>query len=206
MRSLFVVILAFAILFALARLAGYFVAIGTVLALGVLVWAIVWRRRGRFVFVRIGAALFSLAVIWFLAVDISYFVGSCLGCGYGRDELQYRVFCVPVGTDVSIFPTGPQVILDDLGVPCDHKDLRPWHKHRYWGLALCGYPCVNGTFRFVGDLDWYTEEMSLTLRQVAADDPEFAARLHNQVVHDHDYKGFWDTIDEYVEVPSGNSD
>jgi hypothetical protein len=170
-RILLFAIVPIAAFFAVARTAGYAIATGTIIALAILVVAVIWRRRGRVVYLRWAGAVVALAAIWFLAVDWSWFIVRCPDCGYGQDVLQHRVFCIPVHTQVVEQPTRVQFVLKDLGCPCDHSNSDRWHKHRFWGLVLCACPCINGITWLADDTDSYTEEMAANVRRVGEENP-----------------------------------
>lgn len=123
------------------------------------------RRRILIIF----ASLLSGTSLWFLAVDSSWFVESCIWCGMSRDELQYRVFTIPVHGEVFEFRTIPQLVAEDLGAPCPHH-IRRWHKHRWWGLCYCARPCIDGIYRLVGD-EWYGEKHSRFVKELAENNP-----------------------------------
>jgi hypothetical protein len=193
--------------FAVARTAGCAVATGTIIAVAILVAAVIWRRRGRVVYLRLAAAIVALAAIWFLAVDWSWFLVDCPDCHYHRDVVQYRVFCIPVHTQrVEEHSTRVQLVLRDLGMPCNHANLERWHKHRRWGLVLCACPCINGISRLVGDADSYTGEMSAKVRQAGQENPQLAAELSDLAIRKHDYRRFWRTIDKVTVKKRGGSE
>ncbi len=195
-RSLLLVILAFAIFLGMAQTAGYAVAAGIVVAISLLVWAAAWRRRGAFLYSRIGAAVFSLVAIWFLAVDWSWFVVDCPDCCRFEDLSQYRVLGIPVYTQVYAQPSNIERILNDLGAPCDHINCRPWHKYRFWGLVLPACPFINGTILSEDDPSGYTVEMAARVRHVCDENPRLRAELRALLVKKHDYRAFWKKIDD----------
>jgi hypothetical protein len=195
LHALFVVIFVVAVFLGIAQTAGYFVAAGILLAISVLVWAVLWHRRGRFVHLRIGSAVFGLIAIWFLAVDWSWFVAYCPDCRCYRDFAHYRVLGIPVRTQVFCHPSIPQLILDDLGVPCEHSNSDRWHKHRRWGLVLLAWPNINGTI-LVDNPDDYTDAMAVKVRRLGAENPQQAAQLHDLVIRQHKYPAFWKKIDD----------
>lgn len=192
-RSLFVLILTAAIYLGVAQTAGYGVAAGIVAATSALVWAIQW--HGRFFYARVGTAVLALVAIWFLAVDWSWFHGYCPDCGCHEDYSHYRILGIPVHTRVFGHPSVPHLILDDLGVPCEHDNSERWHKHRRWGLVLLAWPNINGTI-LVDNPDDYTDAMAVKVRRAGIENPELAARLHDLVVKQHDYITFWRMVDD----------
>ncbi|MEQ8789049.1 MAG: hypothetical protein RIC55_22240 [Pirellulaceae bacterium] len=204
-RLLLFAVVPIAAFFAVARTAGYAVAAGTILALAMFVAAAFWRRRGRVVYLRLAAAVFALAVLWFLAVDWSWFKADCPDCLNHRDVAEYRVFCIPVHTQVVERPTRLQLVLKDLGLPCNHTNRGRWHKHRRWGLVLCACPCFDGTWSIDNTGD-YTEEMASTVRQVGEENPQLAAELADLAIRKHDYATFWRKINRAIEGESGGPD
>ncbi len=121
---------------------------------------------------------------------------DCPDCYYGRDISQFRVLGIPVHTQVRDWPTISQLILVDLGAPCEHQNCQPWHKYRFWGLLFPACPRINGTVRLTDNPDDYTDELAAKMRRLGAEDPQLAAELHDLVVRKHDYKTFWKTIKE----------
>lgn len=194
-RSLFVVIFVAAVFLGIAQTAGYVAAAGLVVAVYVLVWAVVWRRPGEFIYLRIGSAVFALVAIWFLAVDWSWFVTDCPDCLYVRDVGHYRVLGIPVRTHGYEHLSLIQVILEDLGVPCEHANCERWHKYRFWGLVFLACPCIDGS-RLICSPDGYTDAMAAKVRRLGAEDPELAAQLHDTAIRKHDYQSFWRTIED----------
>ena len=200
-RSLLILILIAAIFLGIAQTAGYAVAAGIIAAISVLVGAILWRRRGRFLCLRIGSAVLAVTAIWFLAVDWSWFVVECPDCRYHGDIAQHRVLGIPVHTVVYDHPSVHQLILADLGVPCEHANCESWHKHRRWGFVFLAWPSINGVY-LLDDPNEYTDAMSARVRWLAANDPQQAAQLHRMLIH----KPLWQTIDALTAGEPGNAD
>ena len=198
-RSLFVTIFVAAVFLGIAQTAGYVVAAGIFVAISILVWAIVWRRRGALIYLRIGSAVFALVAIWFLAVDWSWFVADCQDCGYIESIHHYRVLGMPVRTQVQDFPSKTQLILDDLGVPCMHGNCELLH-FRASGLVLPTWPGISDML-LVNNTDDYTDAMAEKVRRLGAEDPELAAQLHDIVIRQHDYQSFRQTIEDRIGEP-----
>lgn len=133
------------------------------------------------------ASLPVLAVLWFIAVDWSWFVDRCPDCAYDRDVAEYRVFGIPVHKDVREYPSIAQRISIDIGIGCSHPRSERWHKHRWWGLCICKYPCFNGLFRLTGDDSWYTETVSSKLSALADRDPSIRKEFAVRVLQDHNW-------------------
>lgn len=199
LRSLFGMILVAATLLGIAQTAGYFVATGIVAAMLVLVWAIAWRRRGAYLYLRIGAGVLALAAIWFLAVDLSWFVEHCSDCNNRKDIAHYRVLGIPIHTRVYECQDTAEVILEDLGVPCEHANCEHWHKYRYWGLVFLAFPSINDIHLYDGN-DQYTDAIAVKVRQWGAENPQQAKELHDLIVRKHDYATFWQKVDELLEA------
>lgn len=204
LRSVLTAALGLALYLGMAQTAGYAVAAGIVVAISVVIWAVAWRRRRAFLYSRIGAAVFSLVAIWFLAVDWSWFVADCPDCRHGRDIAQYRVLGIRVHTQVQTWPTMAQLILEDIGAPCEHANCEPWHKYRCWGLVLPACPHINGIVRLTDDPDDYTDDFAAKVRRLGAENPQLAAELHDLVVRNHDYQTFWKTIKDRTGYPPDN--
>jgi hypothetical protein len=143
----------------------------------------------------IGAfSLVALAAAWFLAVDWSWFVEECPDCGYGADVSEYRFLGIPLSETRRSCPTVIQRVSADLGVPCSHPGLRRWHKHRWWGLCICGAPCINGIYRIVGDDSWYDDAVRARVRAMSAESPSLGEEFWERVIRGHD----WDYLLEFV--------
>jgi hypothetical protein len=206
-RSLLLLVFVAAVFFGIAQTAGYVFSAGVLVAIAILVWAVVWRRRGRLIYVRIGLAAFGLVTLWFSAVDWSWFVAECPDCGYQGCIYQYRVFGMPVRTQVRDSPTVRQLILEDLGVPCEHEDCEPWQNLRCPGLVHPPWPPFTDIL-LVDNTDNYTDTIAAKVRRLGVEDPELAAQLHDTAVRKHDYLAFWETIEDLTGVsircePSG---
>ena len=205
LHALFVVILLAAVFLGIAQTAGYLVAAGILLTTSVLVRAILWRRRGRLIYLRIGTAVFALVATWFFAVDWSWFVAYCPDCGCYRNFAHYRVIGIPVHTQIISWHSETERILDDLGVPCTHSNWDRWHKHRRWGLVFLAWPNINGTLLIDGDDD-YTEEMASKLRHWGAENPQQATQLHDLVIRQHKYPAFWKKVEGLTADRPNNAD
>ena len=193
-RSLLLVLFAASVFFGVAQTAGYGVAAGIVVAMGLVWWAARSRWRGRLMYLRIGAAVLAVTAIWFLAIDRSAFCGHCPDCDYCKNSAQYRVLCIPVRIQDWTFPSKQQQILEDLGVPCRHTKYEHEHRSRFWGLVYHTRPCRNDLF-LLGDYPHdYTEAMAARLRQWGSDNPRQAALLHDLIIRQHKYPAFWKAI------------
>lgn len=136
----------------------------------------------------IAAALLPvLAVLWFIAVDWSWFVDRCPDCAYNRDVAEYRVFGIPVHDNVKEHPSIAQRISIDLKIGCSHLRIERWHKHRWWGLCICKYPCFNGLHGLISDDSWYTEIVSSKLSALADRDPSIRTAFAERVLQGHDW-------------------
>jgi hypothetical protein len=178
----------------IAQIAGYWVTAGVYLAFALVAWSLLSMRRRAFIVVRLVSGTIGLAAIWFLVVDWSWYVDYCPDCLSVRHIVQYRILGYPVHCMVDKSPTIIEQVLADMGAPCHHDRMQHWHKHRWWGLLFCGWPCWNGILSLAGDDDLYTQELSARLRERGRTDPAFAAELHRRVVGLHDYDFFWDAF------------
>ena len=97
-------------------------------------------------------------VVWFLAVDESWFVDTCPECRWSADVLQIRVIGVPIRERRVSFDSLIYLISQDLDIPCHHGQLSRFHRRRWWGLIICYAPCYTGTVGIVDDTRWYGEE------------------------------------------------
>jgi hypothetical protein len=141
------------------------------------------------------AGVLSLCVIWFVAVDWSWFVHDCPDCGHGEDVTQYRVLTVPIHETVYEFPSPMQQIATALGVPCEHPNMESWHKHRRWGLIYCKSPCINGLHRLTGTQTWYDHNASAKVVALAESDPSLKAEFAHRVFENRDYDFLWVVLD-----------
>lgn len=129
----------------------------------------------------------GVALLWFLAVDWSWFVEECPDCGYMGDVVQYRLLAIPIAQEIDEYPSIVQRIAEDLGVGCTHPQLERWHKHRRWGLCYCKSPCINGVYRLSGDDSWYTEDVSEKIQSLVQDDPSIGSEFAERVLTNHEY-------------------
>ncbi len=191
-RSLLLLVFVAAVFFGIAQTAGYVFSAGIVAAVSAFVWAVVRRRRG--------AAMLACVALWFLALDLSCFLNHCPDCGCDWYSYQYRVLGMPVRTQIRDFPTIVQLVLGDLGVPCEHRDCEPWHEYRLSGLVLPTWYRHAGTF-LVGDTDRYTDAMAAKVRRLGVEYPQLAVELYDMVLREGDYQNFWRTIEDSLGEP-----
>ncbi|WP_417389547.1 hypothetical protein [Gimesia sp.] len=137
--------------------------------------------------VRVSLILF-LGVVWFIAVDWSWFVHDCPDCWHGEDTAQYRVFTVPIHTTVYKDSSVIQQVATDLGKPCMHPNMESWHKHRRWGLLFCKSPCINGIYRLTGESTWYDQAAAAKIVALSERKPSLKTEFHDRVFIKHDYK------------------
>jgi hypothetical protein len=146
------------------------------------------------------ALLLILAIaFWFLAIDRSWFIERCPTCGYSRDVFQFRIFTVPVNERDREYKSLIQKVAFDLGVPCDHRNLVLYHKHRYWGLWICACPCINGVDRISTDLSWYDEKTSAAVKKLAENDPALPREFAERVLLNHDWP-FWEALVQKIQT------
>ena len=134
-----------------------------------------------------GAVVLLGAVIaWFSMVDRSYGCEWCDHCTEHRFVDEYRVCGIPVWTlrgknhvdCVSRLRT-------DLGISCSHRYQRE-HLERAWGLVYLARPRIAVTC-CLDTSDYYSEQVSLRVRQFAVDNPEAARCLYDRVFKHEDY-------------------
>ena len=136
----------------------------------------------------IAISIVVMLAVWFLGVDLSWFVHDCPDCGYGKDVVQYRIFTIPVRESTRESPTITQYVAADLGVPCAHQHSTSWHKHKWWGLLVCKSPCINGIYRLTGDDSWYDRQASAKVVALAAMDSSIKDDFVRTVLVNHDYR------------------
>lgn len=141
-------------------------------------------------------AIPTVAAIWFACVDWSWFIESCPDCMYQCSVYQYRVCGYAISESDDPTPTAMQRVTADLGQPCTHGSLTRWHKHRWWGLLICGKPCINGILNVSDDLSWYDDSVTERLRRIAEDDPALAGTFYDRVILNHDWDYWHKFIDE----------
>lgn len=147
----------------------------------------------------IGLLVVLVLSIWFLAVDRSWFVEKCPACGYRRDVIQVRVFSLPIHQQTDDLVTLLQKIAVDVGVECEHRNRTRFHKHRYWGLWICAYPCINGTDGIVADISWYDEVAAAKVREMVRINPSLRDEFAERVLKNHDWE-FWRSFVERVKA------
>jgi len=151
--------------------------------------------------VLIAASTALATVVWFLAVDSSWFVENCPTCGYGRDIFQYRILTQPVSERTREYFTPLQLIATELGVECRHPKLQHYHKYHLWGLCICGNPRISGTVRLVGDLSWYDDPARTRIRNLAKTNPSLPGEFAELVMKNRDCE-LWGSILEQAKAAS----
>jgi len=146
----------------------------------------------------LAAALVALTVLWFLAVDWSWFVDDCPSCGLGRDVAQYRVFGIPVHERAREYHTPLELVARDLGVACSHPEMTRWHKHRWWGLCICAYPRINGINGLTSDASWYDETVAAKVRQLGRANPSLGNEFARRALEERDMD-YWKAFVEQLE-------
>jgi len=131
----------------------------------------------------------ALAALWFLGVDKSWFWEECNDCAYQCDVIQYRFFSIPLHERKTERRTPIELVARDLGAPCPHSDLHRGHKHRWWGLCFCAWPCINGITGLSGP-PWYDEQLSARVKAAAAENPTLGEEFRRRVVYGHDWNYF----------------
>lgn len=152
------------------------------------------RRVGKIKSRIVAVALLTIfiVVMWFLCVDLSWFVEYCPTCAYGRDILQYRVCTIPIHERTKDDVTLLQRVSEDMGVECRHPELVRWHKHRYWGLCICASPCINGVHRLSDDDDsWYDDASRARLRELVRTSPSLRVDFTERALKNHDAEYWW---------------
>ena len=144
------------------------------------------------------SAVTALA-FWFLAVDRSWFVEKCPTCGYRRDVFQFRAFTIPLNERTRDSVTLLQKVSVDLGAECAHPKLTRYHKHRYWGLCICAFPCINGTDGGWADISWYDDVTSARVRAMAAANPSLRKEFVERVMMERDWE-YWRAFIERVKA------
>lgn len=209
-RTALLAVSAVAAVLALGRMAGYFVACGTAVAVVILIGALRSHRRGPFLLLRALAGVLALAAMWFLTVDGSWFVEDCDYCHMGWDVMQYRVCGVVIHERRLPSETIMAKIAEDLGVPCPHK-VRRWHKYRFWGLVYPACPAISGIYRIGDDREWYDERAAELVRLMGRENPDLAREYRQKVLLDFD-GAYWqrflcelEAMREDVENAEGDS-
>jgi hypothetical protein len=201
LRTLLIIVTAAAGLFAIWSRTSTFEAAGCAV-FGLAIWAAMRSR----VLARLGllARLPVLAIgltgLWFVAVEKSAYVDQCLDCDYLGYVLQYKVVGVVVSEKTY---HNSQSLIDQvascLGVSCSHPHVERWHKNRFWGLLICGWPCINGTLNLVGDQSpEFVETLRQALRRLERQNPNLAAEFKERMLEKHDlvyWQQLWKRLD-----------
>ena len=156
--------------------------------------------RKRRLILSVVAGVVALIVAWFCAVDVSWFVESCPDCGSGWNSIQYRILQIPISDHRRSNTMMLELVCADLGVPCTHPNLMRRHKHRWWGLCICAYPCHNGIDGFAGDADDYNETMSSRVKALSKEHPTLGQEFRQRVLVAHDYD-YWHAFAERIKTP-----
>ena len=199
-KTLLAVVTACCVAFAAMHVAGFWVAIGVLMSALLLRWAIVSPRKGYYVVLRFTSGLLSLVVIWFLAVEWSWFVWECPDCLSNKEICEYRVLGLTISGKTHDYTSTHGIVLSDLGVPCPHANAASWHKHRLWGLVFCICPCWNGTLGLSSDNSWYSNSVRRSILERGRSDPSFADEVYRQTVTRNNFRFLWDAVfaDEIV--------
>jgi hypothetical protein len=180
LKAIFALMSFCAVVVVLCMKAGPLVTLGLVVSAAVLYWTIRSKRSGWFLIPRIAAGIFSLVVMWFLAVEWSWHYRECSVCRSRYDYEQYRIAGFEVFRreypDQSIY----EKILTDLGDPCDHQTVDGFHEQRFWGLIICAYPCENGMYGW-GAGGEYSQESSAFVKAVAITRPELSEEIREHL-------------------------
>ena len=202
LRALFVVTFVAAIYVFIAQTAGYGVSAGIVVSALIIASAFCLGWRWLPFWGEIGAktvvVFLSLTAIWFLAVDSSWFVNSCPDCIYRQHSFPWRIIGIPVHVIEDEDPSFLNDAMQAIGQPCRHRRSIYWHKHRWWGLLICGRPCINGIMGLIYERDQETLDTLEKLRQIGEENPELAAELHQKVIVEHDYAYYRTFADEHI--------
>jgi|ERR1051325_11125189 hypothetical protein len=126
-----------------------------------------------------------LTAFWFLGVDRSWFFEECPDCSFDKEIFQYRVRTIPISERTQEYVTTVQRIAKDIGAECKHPNLKRWHKHRYWGLLICAYPCING-YRVVDSGNWYDARAQFIVMEMAKTNSSIRNEFAMRVLAKHD--------------------
>ena len=202
-RSLFALAAVVAVYFAIACNVGYIEASGTVAAVLFTVFALRWRRRGILLLVRILIGATAAALLWLVAVDLSWFRDRCEDCWLDRDIWQVRVYGMPVYERTREHGILHRVA-EDLGVRCPHQHSSHDYLRRYWGLVYPAYPCFNGILRLSGE-DWYDDAAAEIVRARGKSSPALAEEFRQKVLVAHDWQYLANFRAKLQQSQSGNT-
>ena len=135
-------------------------------------------------------SLIFIVAFWFLGVDCSWFVEECPDCLFGRDIIQYRVLTIPIYQRTEDSETLLSKIAADVGAECKHPKLTRWHKHRYWGLIFCAWPCINGIYRMSDSHPWYDDKARTIVKDMVKTNPSLRDEIAERVLKNHDWE-YW---------------
>jgi hypothetical protein len=130
-------------------------------------------------------------ILWFVAVDKSFFLEGCRDCGYERDTIRYRILTIPIHKTPIEQHSPVEVVADALGAPCPHKDWYVVHKYRWWGLVFCACPCERGTTGLIYEIDsWYDDSLREKLREASERNSTLGEEFRQRVVYKQDWN-YW---------------
>jgi len=133
----------------------------------------------------------GFVVIWFVAIDWSYFEEGCGNCLYHKSVYQYRVLGIPIHEKTTEYHSVIELVAQDLGVPCQHRGYYRTHRQRWWGLCYCRRPCIMGTTHIASDQEfWYTAEIKKTAKAMISENPAVGEEYRQRVVIEHDWE-YW---------------
>ena len=202
--TLLIIVAAAAGLFAIWSRTSALEAAGCAVS-GLAIWAAMRLRfLARFgLFARLFVLAIGLAGLWFVAVEKSVYVDSCPDCFSVAFVVQYKVVGVVVSEKTDKIP---QTLMEQaascLGVPCFHPRVDRWQKSRYWGLLICGWPCIDGALNLdlVGDQSpEFVEVLGNALRRLEKQNPNLAAEFKERVLEKHDLD-YWQQLRRLVQA------
>ncbi|MHC4721366.1 MAG: hypothetical protein ACYS6I_01520 [Planctomycetota bacterium] len=137
--------------------------------------------------------LLLVTIFWFLAVDASLFIETCRDCFFYREDLQFRLFTFPIFKKEFVQLSSIIMVARDLGVACEHPNLKRWHKTRMWGLIFRGFPCINGTTVIAWDSKSYDKGVTDRLNSLVESDPQLPQEFQQRVLIERDME-YWHSL------------
>jgi len=135
--------------------------------------------------VRIVLYVIVSVAMWFLVVDLSWFMEECADCRSRSGIMQIRLFTLPIYEKRMEHPSLIELIAKDLGVPCMHNDVDLWNRSqigRWWGLLIPSRSYA-GYIVWFGDGDlWYDDSFAAKVKAIAAREPSVTQDFAQQVL------------------------
>lgn len=141
--------------------------------------------------------ILGVIVVWFVAIDKSYFVETCNDCFWRKNIVKYRLFHIPLSQRITERDSLISKVAYELEVPCQHLHIQHFYKQRWWGLVFCYCPCESGIDGLFSDEQQAFEGIHSKIKSLVEDDPNLPDEFKQRVLVEHDIE-YWDHLKEKI--------